>query len=246
MTDLIAVHNGSHKRTTLRALEAAKKAAKGSAKSTIQDLITGLKSNPTTARGRHSQGASMAKRKKGGHKKAAKKKHNPTSHRRHTKRRHNPTSKGHTFKGVNFGSLAMRGAATAGGGLGQSFVARQAEKILPGLPSVVHQIIGTGLVAGAALWLGKGKGLAEDAAIGAISTGLTGVAREFMPGVFAGAEEDAYVAGYQDAADALNGTDDDRPMGALSFDDDMSGLDPDLSGLYVGAAPSLSRRPDYL
>lgn len=234
----ITVHNGKHQSSTLRALSEAAKGATGKAKSTIQDLIRGLKSNPTAARGRRSQkeAPAMAQKHKGGQKKAAKK-INPTHSTKRTKRRVNPSGMAGAFKGVDFAGIAIRGAATAAGGLGQSLVARQVEKFLPSLPRVASQAIATGLVAGAALFIGKGKGLAEDAAVGAIATGISGMAAEFLPGVFAGTEEEAYVAGYEDGMGALY--EDTATMGALSFEEEMAGLTTD------GYADSTGR-PDNL
>lgn len=242
----ITVHNGKHQSTTLKALSEAAKGATGKAKSTIQDLIRGLKTNPTAARGRrsHKEASAMAKKHSGGHKKAThKKKTNPTTHhKRSTKRRVNPSTSGGAFKGVDFAGIAIRGAATAAGGLGQSLVARQVEKFLPSLPRVASQALATGLVAGAALFIGKGKGLAEDAAVGAIATGISGMAAEFLPGVFAGTEEEAYVAGYEDGMGALQYVDEDgQPVGSLSFEDEgVAGLSSD--GSYIAT----SIRPDNL
>jgi hypothetical protein len=239
MTTRIAVHNGSHTSKTLAALKAAAANATGQARATLQALHQGLKRNPTAARGRHPQGASaMAKKHKGGPRKAARKrtpthKTNPTHHRKH-RRRSNPTgSKGAHFRGVNFGSIAMRGAATAGGGLAQALVARQTQRLVPSLPGVAHEALGSAVVAGAALYFGKGHALFQDAAIGAIATGITGIAREFMPGLFAGLDDEMPVAGLYE----------DPSLGALY--EEMQGADDEMSGLYSAssALPSLGIRP---
>lgn len=232
MTDLIAVHNGSHHSKTLAVLKGAAKRATGKARASLQALYEGLRSNPTAARGRRSKEApSMAKKHKGGTKAVRKTpKTNPTTRR--AKRRHsaNPGGGG-SFQGVNFTALALRGAVIAGGGLAQSFLARQAARLAPSLPGVAHEALSAAVVAGAAVWFGKGKGVWGDLAVGAIATGLTGVAHQFMPGVFAGTEDEQAFLAQQ------NG------LGALGYED------PDqVSGLYDADAflPANSIRPAEL
>lgn len=230
----VLILNGSEKDTTLRALKAAARKARGKARTTLEGLTKALSPNPPAGRARRSKEApSMRKKrttKRATPRKATRRRRitrrNPTPSysarpRRTTRRRRVGVST--RLRSVNVMGIVTRGACIAGGFLAQSFVARQSERLLPSMPRMVHSLIGSGAVAAASLMLAGGKAWAEDIAAAAVAGGLQGLAHEFMPGLFAGLHEgDVYVQGYEDGAqyyaDAVNGYED----GSLS---DVQGLD---------------------
>jgi hypothetical protein len=227
----VLILNGSDKDKTLRALKAAAKKASGKARAALQGLSEALGGKqPTAGRARRSKEApSMAKKRTA--KRATSRKattprrrvhrHNPTTttaapaaHHAAPRRARRHSGVASRLKKVNIMGTVTRGACIAGGLLGQSFVARQSERLLPSLPRMAHSLIGSGAVAAAALMLGGGKSWAEDIAAAAVAGGIQGLAHEFMPGMFAGLHEgDVYVQGYEDgaqyAAQAINGYEDE-------------------------------------
>lgn len=155
--------------------------------------------------------------KKHQHKRAAKKrtarrKHNPTTPKatwagklRH-KGRHNPTSKASGGFGGKLNTNAIlavvkEGGLVALGALGSSFIERQSERILPDLNPSVRTLGATVVLAGGALYFG-GKEYGKNIAVGAIAEGIRSLGRTFMPGVFAGTEDETElvsgVEGYWD------------------------------------------------
>ena len=150
---------------------------------------------------------------------------NPTTHAAAApakRRRRAAGSMTSRLKSVNVMGIVTRGACIAGGFLAQSFVARQSERLLPSLPRIAHGVIGSGVVAGASLMLLGGKPWAEDIAAAAVASGLQSVAREFLPGVFAGLhEDDVYVQGYEDGAQYAT----DAVGDVQQYSNDVNGLE---------------------
>lgn len=236
----LLILNNSDKDQTLDALKAAAQHAGPKTRATLAGLHDALaKSNPTAGRARRKEEVSpMAKRttKRASARKttkAPKAKTRTVTKLVHVKSNPEPAaprrrrSISNRLKGINVMEVAKRGAVVAGGMLAQSFVARQSERLLPNMPRVVHQLVGSGVVTAASLMLLKGQ-VGEDLAVSAVAAGLQGLAHEFMPGVFAGVEdqEAAYVQGYEDAQ---------QVQGLAAYDDGFQNME----GLsFTGDIPS--------
>lgn len=204
--------NGKDDQLTLAALKTAASKATGKARATIQGLIQSLSPQPA-ARGRSAKKELLVKKhqKKRATKKAHK--HNPTAAPKaypvktwHKK--HNPTKASSGFGGkLNTGAIlevVKEGGLVALGALGSSFIERQSERILPDLNPSLRTLGATVVLAGGALYFG-GKAYGKNIAVGAIAEGIRSLGRTFMPGVFAGTEDEyeqvSGVEGYWDEND---------------------------------------------
>ncbi len=224
------IHNGE-KEKTIAALERAASKASGKARRVIQGLAKALNPN-SAARGRKSRGvASMAKKRTATARKASGKKSGFFSGRKTRTRTNPPSTLASKVKGMDLTGIAVEGAGVAAGSLALSFVDRQVEKFLPNVNPLIRTGLSTALVAGGTAYFSGGKGFLRSMAIGAVASGVTQVASEFMPSLFGSVDEYGY--GYD-----MGGWNDDGTWNeelGYAYDDEMGGILYDRTATAPGS-----------
>lgn len=227
------IHNGEREKT-IAALERAAAKASGKARRVIQGLAKAL--NPTTpaARGRNAKGdASMAKKRTATARKASSGKKSGFFSGKKTRTRTNPPSTlASKVKGMDLSGIAIEGAGVAAGSLALSFVDRQVEKFLPNVNPLIRTGLSTALVAGGTAYFSGGKGFLRSMAIGAVASGVTQVASEFMPSLFGGVE-DEYAYGYDMGGWNPDGTWNEE-LG-YAYEEDLGGILYDRTAAAPGS-----------
>lgn len=216
--------NGGKKSSTLKALAALKRKAKGKDKLAIARLEQGLKTNPAARSRRKSTGVTV---KKHHHAPARRKVYASRHATTHRKVRRNPTraaiipfgaprrrrrstaglfGKGRSIAhGLNFKGLILQGTGVAAGMLASNAVSTQVNSMLPSLGTVARSGASSFIVAGLGYFLSKvQKEIGHGMIVGAIGEFIRSLGHEYAPNVFAGVPAPRSLGpGYAEMAGAI-------------------------------------------